>query len=185
MGFCGTPLLQRTTDTAVPAWYRVPMPRAGYVAIQDCGREVRTDLVVLGVLLLSLISQPGAAQQLPTSRMATSGVYSVAQARRGEAAYRGNCTACHGVDLRGSEGGKPLMGRAFRSSLLDRAVGDLYEQLRETMPEDNPGALPRAAYVDLIAYLLEVNGYPAGAGDLIPDTAALNRIQINRRPDGR
>jgi len=161
------------------------MPRADHVAIHGCSREARADLVVLGVLLLSLISQPGAAQQLPTSRMATSGVYSVAQARRGEAAYRVNCGGCHGVDLRGSEGGKPLMGRAFRTSLLNRTVGDLYEKLRATMPEDNPGALSRAAYVDLIAYLLEANGYPAGAGDLVADTAALNRIQINGRPDGR
>ncbi len=160
------------------------MSRAGHVAAQDCGREARTGLVVWGVLLLSLISQPGAARQLPASRLASSGVYSAVQARRGEAVYRVNCTACHGVDLRGSEGGKPLMGRAFRSSLLDRTVGDLYEKLRGTMPEDNPGALPRTAYADLIAYLLEANGYPTGAGDLVADTAALNRIQINRRPDG-
>ena len=156
-----------------------------HVVPHDCGREAITGLVVLGVLLLSLISQPGVAQQLPASRLATSGVYSAAQARRGEGAYRVNCTACHGVDLRGSEGGKPLMGRAFRSSLLNRTVGDLYEKLRTTMPEDNPGMLPRTAYVDLIAYLLEANGYPTGAGDLVADTAALNRIRIDRRPDGR
>jgi len=142
-------------------------------------------VVSWGVLFLSLLNGRGVAQQSPPSLAVSAGVYSAVQARRGEAQYRISCATCHGVDLRGSEGGKPLMGRTFRSSLLDRTVGDVYENLRVTMPEDNPGTLPRAAYIDVIAYLLEANGYPAGAEELAADSAALSRIRIDERPGSR
>jgi quinoprotein glucose dehydrogenase len=172
--------LPRITDVALAEHF--PTVR---VIVRVRGPGSSTGVVCLGVLFLSLINLPSVAQQTPPSLGVSAGVYSTVQARRGEAQYRTSCAACHGVDLRGSEGGNPLIGRAFRSSILDVTVGDLYEKLRATMPEDNPGALPRSAYVDLIAYLLEANGYPPGAGDLVPDTVALNRIRIDRKPDGR
>ena len=180
----GTPSSRRTSDTVVVERFLLRM-LIGRVPSGSRGRGLSTCLFSWVAMVLSSVGIPAVAQQPPASPGASAGVYSAAQARRGEAQYRVSCATCHGVDLRGSEGGNPLLGRAFRNSLLGNTVGDLYEKLRTTMPEDNPGALRRAAYADLIAYLLEVNGYPAGAGDLVPDTAALNRIEIDKRPDRR
>jgi len=40
------------------------------------------------------------------------------------------------------------------------------------MPQRNPGTLPVNAYVDIAAYLLEVNGLPAGSEELTQAVAA-------------
>lgn len=150
----------------------------------DHARGSLTGVVVRCALLLSIVLRPGVAQQSPPALGVSAGVYSEVQARRGEAQYRISCATCHGVDLRGGEQGKRLLGRAFRNSLLDRTVGDVYDTLRVTMPEDNPGALSRSAYIDLLAFLLEANGYPEGDAELPADSAALNKIRIDERPGG-
>jgi hypothetical protein len=55
--------------------------------------------------------------------------------------------------------------------------------VRTLMPDDDPGGLERRAYADVMAYLLRMNGYPAGAAELPADDAALRRIRIEVRED--
>ena len=62
-----------------------------------------------------------------------------------------------------------------------RSVGDLLERISGTMPLDSPGSLPRAAYVDIIAYLLRENHLPAGKEELSRDQDALKSLIITKK----
>jgi hypothetical protein len=46
------------------------------------------------------------------------------------------------------------------------------------MPENNPGSLTDAEYVDVIAYMLAVSGMPPGVAELQADPRSLARIVI-------
>ena len=49
------------------------------------------------------------------------------------------------------------------------------------MPQDAPDRLGTPAYVDLVSYLLSVNGGPAGANDMPLESAGLKQIQFTAR----
>jgi S-disulfanyl-L-cysteine oxidoreductase SoxD len=106
------------------------------------------------------------------------GVYSSVQASRGEKAYRENCASCHGVLLEGSGQMPPLSGSDFMSNWSGRTLGELFDKIQESMPADRPGKLSRAMNADMLAYILEINKFPAGAKELPPGTPALKTIQI-------
>ena len=59
---------------------------------------------------------------------------------------------------------------------------DLLELIRTTMPNDNPGQLPARDYVDIVAYILNLNGYPQGEAELPADDAVLRNIKIDSIP---
>jgi hypothetical protein len=46
------------------------------------------------------------------------------------------------------------------------------------MPSDNPGRLSRGQYTDMVAYLLQLNGMPAGQRRLSDDPKQLELIRI-------
>jgi hypothetical protein len=46
------------------------------------------------------------------------------------------------------------------------------------MPDNNPGGLSRSQYADIVSYLLQVNGMPAGTQPLSSDLKQLERIRI-------
>jgi S-disulfanyl-L-cysteine oxidoreductase SoxD len=107
------------------------------------------------------------------------GVYSDAQASRGEKAYRENCASCHGVLLEGSGQMPPLSGSDFVANWRGRTLGSLFDKMQESMPADRPGKLSKAMNADILAYVLQANKFPAGAKDLPPGTSALNSIRID------
>lgn len=117
------------------------------------------------------------------------GVYTEAQARRGEYLYPGPCGKCHGVRLDGAPedpdmfSTRPIAGAKFLRAWDGRTLGVLFEYLRATMPENNPGFLTDGEYADLIAYMLERSGAPAGDTELPADPAALAPIRIRKTPD--
>jgi hypothetical protein len=47
------------------------------------------------------------------------------------------------------------------------------------MPKEQPGTLEPEQYADVIAYLLKINGAPAGKKELPPDEKALKWIRIS------
>lgn len=106
------------------------------------------------------------------------GVYSTAQAGRGESAYRESCAKCHGAKLEGQGQAPGLTGDDFNSSWNGMTVDDLFERVQETMPADKPGQLNRNQNADILAYIFQVNKYPAGAKDLLTDAEALKAIRI-------
>ena len=124
-------------------------------------------------MLVALAS--GVAHAAPNTGQ---GVFTSDQSVRGKAVYMANCAQCHQSDLSGRDPIPELAGDTFMSHWTNRSVADLFDQVSTTMPQAKPGSLSKADYIDTIAFLLESNGFPAGAAELKPDPAALQGIQI-------
>ena len=50
------------------------------------------------------------------------------------------------------------------------------------MPQDAPGSLSSAQYVNVTAYVLELAGFASGAVALRPDTAMLRHARLAIKP---
>jgi len=107
------------------------------------------------------------------------GLFSEVQAARGESIYQQHCSACHGARLQGSPAA-PLTGEAFRARWEDgrHTLDDLFYIIRSLMPNNAPGSLSKAQYSDVVAYILKVNGYPAGGAELVPTAAAMKAVTL-------
>jgi len=139
-------------------------------------------LAILGVAAIGGIGSAVRAQE-PT-RSVWDGVYTEAQAKRGDAVYRQNCASCHGVALEGIETAGPLTGGRFTSNWNGVTVGDLLERVRVSMPHDRPGTLSRQQTADVLAYLFSVNRFPAGKTELARQTEILKQIKFEAtKPD--
>ena len=97
---------------------------------------------------------------------ATAGVYTKKQAETGSALYTNNCSACHGKDLRGTEGGGALIGERFLTKWKEKSLNELFELTKTTMPKNNPHSLDDASYSSLLAFMLNANEFPSGNVDL-------------------
>ena len=126
-----------------------------------------------------------------TGQMASvwDGVFTEAQAKRGQAVYPGPCGLCHGRRLNGApddpdmRSTPPLARAKFLRDWEGRSLATLFEYTRATMPESNPGSLTDEEYVDVIAYMLSVGGMPAGDDELPPDPQSLARVVIQQQPE--
>jgi mono/diheme cytochrome c family protein len=98
------------------------------------------------------------AQQAP--RSTADGVYAPAQAERGRALYGTTCQVCHAADLSGGVG-SALKGDQFKSDWGGLPLARLFDRIR-TMPPGAPEPQPDGAAVELLAHLLEGNGFPSG-----------------------
>jgi mono/diheme cytochrome c family protein len=101
------------------------------------------------------------------------------QQARGKALYVDKCSSCHMENLQGSSETPPLTGDMFWQNWETYSANNLVEQVRATMPEDNPGGLERQQYVDIIAYVLRTNKIQ-WSGDLPSDMDALKKIVIKK-----
>jgi PQQ-dependent dehydrogenase (methanol/ethanol family) len=99
------------------------------------------------------------------------GVFSAAQAQRGQAAYGQYCAACHQTDLSGSSQFPALKGDAFLAEWQGHKVNELMDRTRTTMPQTAPGSLDRNIYIDIVSYILQMNEMPAGKEELKADSA--------------
>ena len=117
-----------------------------------------------------------AVAQAPVSVL--DGVFTTAQAERGHVAYETRCVRCH----EGLEADGPgLMEKAFLDRWREDTLEPLFTFMRTTMPGNTPGSLDDQVYADVLAFLLEANGLPAGQDELKP--AMVGRIQLVG-PDG-
>lgn len=127
------------------------------------GRVVVSVLAIVGALWLSTV--PGWAQQPESDkRTVHDGVYTAGQAERGKSQYESFCMRCHGEDLTGANA-RPLVGEDFNRNWTGLALDGLLERA-ESMPPGAAGSLGTAVYVDIISYVLQTNGFPAGDGEL-------------------
>jgi len=110
------------------------------------------------------------------------GVYTAAQAMRGQMVYANSCLMCHGNKLQGSDSGGPsLTGKDFVADFKDMTVGQLLMKISNDMPSDAPGTLAKDQYADVTAYVLSYNKYPAGMTELA-DGDALNMVKMAAPP---
>jgi len=108
-------------------------------------------------------------------RTVNDGVYAEAQARRGEAVYGANCAGCHGEALQGKSD-SPLRGAVFMDRWREDSLDVVFRHMRTLMPARAPGSLAESAYVDILSFVLETNGFPPGPQELT--IAALPSIQL-------
>jgi mono/diheme cytochrome c family protein len=108
------------------------------------------------------------------------GVYSEAQAARGQVAYEKECASCHGTNLAGGGMAPALIEDAFAARWKDGPVGDIFIVTKATMPQDRPSTLTDEMYADIVAYLLKVNKYPSGPQDLSKNPPDLAQITFDK-----
>jgi len=153
---------------------------------RDMGGSAKRPLSALfvGLLLGACASGPGggapsAASPGPSTSGATSGaavsimdgVYTDAQASRGESTFESSCSGCH-------QSGEFSGGR-FRLRWGGMTAEDVYAFISTAMPDDEPGSLSPGQYTDLVAYFLSLNGYPTGGAELPPSPDAMRALRLD------
>jgi mono/diheme cytochrome c family protein len=126
-------------------------------------------------LFATTISVLAAAAQSPP-RTVWDQVYTAEQAKRGQAIYSAQCAACHGVMLDGIDAAPALTGGGFLGRWDGVNLGDMVERIRVSMPLSNPGSLGRRQVVDVLSYILSVNGMPPGDAELPAEPPRLSQI---------
>jgi mono/diheme cytochrome c family protein len=136
-------------------------------------RWVHRCLAASFLLLVGLVVR-GAAQTPPPAPAAEStlgGVYTADQAKRGEESYMNICVGCHSAGT--------YQGKSFLETwAAGRPLSDLYDQMAEKMPKDDPGSLEPKEYAQILAYILKKNGLPEGKAELPADSATLKKIRF-------
>jgi S-disulfanyl-L-cysteine oxidoreductase SoxD len=93
------------------------------------------------------------------------GWYTPDQAAHGHITFNSYCAECHRPDLKGALG-PALIGDAFLQAWLNKPVRDLFHFEHSKMPANNPGSVPDDKIWNITAYILQKNGFPAGATPL-------------------
>ena len=127
--------------------------------------------IVLGLSAAALNAQTA-------KRNVWDGVYSADQAAQGKALFADKCATCHGADLNGAEMAPPLVGPTFLGDWVGQSADDLFTRIHTTMPANDPGSLSNAQTVQVMAYILSVNQFPAGSAALPSDDTGLGQIAI-------
>lgn len=103
-------------------------------------------------------ASPAPAAEAAPQPAAPAALFTEDQAGRGRGTFTSTCADCHySSEFRGSE---------FQYKWRRRTVADLYKSISENMPDDSPGSLTTQEYVDVVAYILQLNGFPAGSAEL-------------------
>jgi S-disulfanyl-L-cysteine oxidoreductase SoxD len=108
------------------------------------------------------------------------GVYTTEQAERGQAVYDDKCSACHVQDLSGGGDGMApsLAGRFFNKTWEGRTVAELYASSM-MMPPGEEKTVSDQERIDIIAYVLQFNKFPAGDTELEADMAKLKPLKLS------
>lgn len=106
------------------------------------------------------------------------GVFTEIQASRGQSLYSKECASCHGSDMSGNERIPALAGDTFLRRWQEQRLEKLFTRIKMTMPQNSPQSLSDTGYIDIVAFLLESNGFPEGNAELIPDLTFLKKITI-------
>ena len=127
------------------------------------GRVAMPNLaIVVLCAVAAALSLTGYAQE---ARTVDQGVYSAAQAGRGQALFRANCAVCHGAELKGAVG-PMLTGDSFTTAWAGRPLSDLVDKIEKTMPPQAPGSTTRAVALEVAAFILQFGKFKEGQADL-------------------
>ena len=142
-------------------------------------------LAALGAFRSSVRAEPTApSPQAPAtfstepSQSVWDGVYTEEQANRGGPLYSQRCAQCHAPDLTGGETAPALASAEFKGNWSGLSVDDLFERIKISMPQDNPGSLSRQQTADILAFVLSRGGFPAGGTELPREAEVLKQIRF-------
>lgn len=133
------------------------------------GRDV---LSMLALVFFAYLALSGSVRSKKSAQEIS--VYSESQAVRGHNRCAENCASRHGVMLEG----EPLFlslepPSRPRWAGEKHSIDNLFYIVRTLMPYGKPATLSKQEYIDIIAYLLMMNGDPAGAQALPLDPSVL------------
>lgn len=142
-----------------------------------------TTKVAVGVLAVAFGAGVYLAPAGAAGRQAASladGVYTKEQAERGRALYEDKCSTCHVQDLSGGGDGMApaLTGRFFNKTWEGRTVAELYAATM-MMPPGEEKTISDRDRIDIVAYVLSYNKFPAGSAPLEPDMAKLKPLKFS------
>jgi mono/diheme cytochrome c family protein len=126
--------------------------------------------LVAGTLAAGASAAAAQDQASDATRSTRAGVYTNKQAASGRETYQLSCVACHTPASH--------TGPAFSETWTGRPLWELYQYVSNLMPKNEPGSLFPEEYAGVVAYLLKMNGMPAGKEELLADPAALRKIRI-------
>lgn len=132
-------------------------------------------LLATVVLAALFVAQAGRAGAQVDSTVKTDSsaktIVNQEQAVRGMTVFTKTCVECHTkTDVTGAD---------FKIKWNGRPVYDLFDVIRTTMPDDKPGSMTQDQYVDVVSYLLRINGASAGGAALVAtDTAGLKKAKM-------
>jgi mono/diheme cytochrome c family protein len=139
------------------------------------GRRVARFAVAVAVFMTGIgVTVPSNMRAQQTKTVAD-GVYTAAQAERGQAIYKERCAPCHGATLQGQVG-PPLTGPDFLADFSKQPLTQLFGKIKITMPLNAPGSLTPQQAGDVVAFILQAGKFPAGSTDLVADDSALQQI---------
>jgi mono/diheme cytochrome c family protein len=140
--------------------------------------------MLASVVGLAALQEPVAGQDAggaPATRSVWQGVFTEDQAAGGRMAYEAHCSRCHGDDLTGRTGGS-LVGERFERDWSEDSLASLFNYVKSSMPRGEPGSLPDPTYVDIVAYMLQRNGFPSGHEELQASTVNSVRVEAQGGP---
>jgi len=108
------------------------------------------------------------------------GIFTAAQAARGKETFTAACLRCHGGDLTGVTA-PALTGDRFYQSWGGEPIDRLFLKIRDTMPPNFGTVLDDKAKLDVVTYILQTNGFPAGANELVVGGDDLASAQILKK----
>lgn len=119
------------------------------------------------LVAIAFVSEPGAGLRAQTGEPRIwQGVYSEAQATRGRDHFNNVCIRCHGPELGGSTEAPALKGDRFYTTFEQEPIDRLFLKARDTMPPNFGVNVDEQGKLDIVAYILKMNGYPSGPGEL-------------------
>ena len=116
---------------------------------------------------------PSVGGEPPSSETASSATvsFTVEQMERGRDVFDFVCGECHVAS--------EFRGDGFQFRWRRQTAWDFYRTITTTMPENAPGALTKQEYVDVLALILEMNGYVAGNAELPATQTALDQLPMS------
>src|SRR5687767_4435313 len=108
----------------------------------------------LAWLMVSWIGSASTSAQAPRKTI-WDGIYSAAQAARGNTAYGKHCAGCHGNELKGlNANGPALVGPRFIETWEGNLFA-LFDRMRSPMPLAEDVTVPDPEVLDMLAFILQ------------------------------
>jgi cytochrome c len=137
--------------------------------------------IAIGIIPVMTVFMLQAVVGAQPTKSVWDGVYTEAQAARGKDLYSKECGSCHGPELTGGEMAPGLSGGEFLAGWDGLTMGDLFERVRISMPQNAPGSLSGQTNADILAFVLSSNKFPAGTTELQKDAMVLKDIKFEAK----
>jgi alcohol dehydrogenase (cytochrome c) len=138
-----------------------PYPHAGKAAIVTTSRTPDQPAPPASAPIVGAANSSGAGG---------GGLFTAAQASRGQQVFAQSCAACHRIE--------DQSGSVFHTRWGNGTAAALFNFISGAMPENAPGSLPKSDCAAVMAYLMRESGFRAGSSELPADSAALERIKL-------